>query len=128
MTDQQYPIGGFAPGDYFGKCRTCGNQFQGDKRSFQCEPCALKDKQFYDGLSPEQKDRFDKSHNEIVKLFFENLNLKEEKKKEAIAFSEFLRSRYITAIRPYTWIDPTGAASKKFTTEQLYQKFKEDNP
>jgi rRNA maturation endonuclease Nob1 len=36
-----YPFGGFAPGNYFCKCSTCGKQFTGDKRSVQCEPCGI---------------------------------------------------------------------------------------
>lgn len=37
----EYPIGGFAPGDYFGKCTNCKEEFTGDKRAVQCEPCAI---------------------------------------------------------------------------------------
>jgi transcription initiation factor TFIIIB Brf1 subunit/transcription initiation factor TFIIB len=127
MTDQQYPIGGFAPGNYFSKCRTCGNQFQGDKRSFQCEPCAIKDKEFYDGLTPEQKERFDKSHDEIVKLFFENLTLKEEKKKHAIEFAEWAN---INAIRcgPHKWVHKHDNYKERVTSEQLYDIFNPPKP
>jgi hypothetical protein len=41
MEEIKYPIGGFAPGDYMCKCVTCKEQFHGDKRSVQCEPCAI---------------------------------------------------------------------------------------
>lgn len=34
-----YPVGGFAPGNYWGKCKSCGEGYIGDKRSFECEPC-----------------------------------------------------------------------------------------
>jgi hypothetical protein len=37
----KYPIGGFAPGNYFCKCQNCETEFTGDKRSVQCEPCAI---------------------------------------------------------------------------------------
>jgi hypothetical protein len=41
MEEVKYPIGGFAPGDYMCKCVTCKEQFIGDKRAVQCEPCAI---------------------------------------------------------------------------------------
>ncbi|MEX0597433.1 MAG: hypothetical protein WD512_13140 [Candidatus Paceibacterota bacterium] len=40
-TKIKYPIGGFAPGNYLGKCSTCKEDFMGDKRARQCEPCAI---------------------------------------------------------------------------------------
>jgi hypothetical protein len=40
--EQKYPIGGYAPGSYQQRC-SCGTVYLGDKRSFQCEPCALRD-------------------------------------------------------------------------------------
>ena len=36
-----YPIGGFAPGQYWNKCALCGETFIGDKRAWNCEPCAI---------------------------------------------------------------------------------------
>jgi len=39
---KQYPIGGYAPGYYDCTCTTCKTKFTGDKRAFQCEPCAIK--------------------------------------------------------------------------------------
>ena len=39
---REYPIGGYAPGSYQQHC-SCGTTFLGDKRAFQCEPCALRD-------------------------------------------------------------------------------------
>lgn len=41
--EPKYPIGGYAPGNYFCTCCICGDQFQGDKRAVQCEPCAVKE-------------------------------------------------------------------------------------
>ena len=38
---RNYPICGFAPGDYVGRCRECGKHFLGDKRAWHCEPCAV---------------------------------------------------------------------------------------
>ena len=44
--EKKYPIGGYAPGSYQQKC-SCGTIYLGDKRSFQCEPCALRDEETY---------------------------------------------------------------------------------
>lgn len=38
---KQYPIGGYAPGNYTCKCVTCEKKFVGDKRAVQCESCAI---------------------------------------------------------------------------------------
>jgi hypothetical protein len=38
---KQYPIGGYAPGNYTCTCVSCKTRFQGDKRAVQCEPCAI---------------------------------------------------------------------------------------
>jgi hypothetical protein len=38
---KQYPIGGYAPGNYMCTCVICKQQFFGDKRAVQCEPCAI---------------------------------------------------------------------------------------
>ena len=37
----KYPIGGFAPGNYYNRCVTCKKDFIGDKKAVQCEPCAI---------------------------------------------------------------------------------------
>jgi hypothetical protein len=39
---KQYPIGGYTPGFYSCTCVTCKEKFQGHKRAYQCEPCAIK--------------------------------------------------------------------------------------
>jgi hypothetical protein len=41
-TSGVYPIVGYAPGRYQGKCSTCERIYTGDKRSVQCFPCAIK--------------------------------------------------------------------------------------
>lgn len=38
--NDEYPMGGYAPGSYMCKCATCGCEFFGDKRAVQCLPCA----------------------------------------------------------------------------------------
>jgi hypothetical protein len=37
----EWPLMGYAPGSYFCRCHVCGDQFEGDKRAFQCLPCAV---------------------------------------------------------------------------------------
>lgn len=39
--ENDYPIGGFAPGGYSCTCVDCKDTFLGDKRAVQCESCAL---------------------------------------------------------------------------------------
>jgi hypothetical protein len=40
---KQYPMGSFAPGNYWHKeCVTCKKEFMGDKKAVQCESCAIK--------------------------------------------------------------------------------------
>lgn len=34
---------GYAYGGYTKECHTCGDRFIGDKRAYQCLPCAVKD-------------------------------------------------------------------------------------
>lgn len=36
-----WPLGGYAPGDYFCRCIHCAVEFTGDKRALQCLPCAV---------------------------------------------------------------------------------------
>jgi hypothetical protein len=42
MKVKTWPLGGYAPGNYYCKCCFCGNDFTGDKRSAQCLECAIK--------------------------------------------------------------------------------------
>lgn len=39
----KYPIGGFAPGNYWCKCHYCKERFTGDKRAVACEECMIKE-------------------------------------------------------------------------------------
>lgn len=34
-------VGAFAPGNYLATCMACGTHFEGDKRAFNCLPCAI---------------------------------------------------------------------------------------
>lgn len=51
MSSPNYPIGGYAPGNYSNTCVTCHLKFIGDKRAFQCEPCA---EIFANGIAEEE--------------------------------------------------------------------------
>ena len=40
--DPSFPVGGYAPGNYMGKCLSCEGTFSNmDKRASQCFPCAV---------------------------------------------------------------------------------------
>lgn len=40
--DPKWPVGGYAPGDYMGKCFVCKGDFINmDKRAMYCFPCAV---------------------------------------------------------------------------------------
>jgi hypothetical protein len=74
MSDKQYPIGGYAPGNYSCKCCVCGAKFIGDKRAVECEPCAMKDKEAFDKLSPEAQVELINRNAEAARQLFENWN------------------------------------------------------
>lgn len=44
MTALDYKIRGFAEGNYICNCRTCKEQFVGDKRAWRCRRCAAEAK------------------------------------------------------------------------------------
>lgn len=41
MTVLNYPVNGYAPGNYSCICYACDQEFNGDKRAIACEPCAM---------------------------------------------------------------------------------------
>jgi hypothetical protein len=55
----RYPIGGYAPGDYFCLCFRCKKQFQGDKRAVECEPCARDQCEPQTPKTPKTYDAYD---------------------------------------------------------------------
>lgn len=70
MTTKQYPIGGYAPGNYYNHCSTCGKEFQGDKMAVQCEPCAVKGKTKFDAMTDDEKSlHIEKAVEAMNKLF-----------------------------------------------------------
>lgn len=78
MSEQnKYPIGGYAPGNYYGTCCICGQSFQGDKRAVICEPCAIKskeefekNKEEFEALSPSQQQELIERNVAAAKEFF----------------------------------------------------------
>jgi hypothetical protein len=68
--EKKYPIGGFAPGNYQCHCATCGGGFIGDKRAYQCEPCALNDRRKFDALSSEEQYELVKRNAKIANVMF----------------------------------------------------------
>jgi len=75
MTEKKYPIGGYAPGNYWGKCSTCKKEFHGDKRAFQCEPCGTASQEEYDSLTEEEKIERGKKAMEAYNKFIKENNL-----------------------------------------------------
>lgn len=70
MEEKKYPIGGFAPGNYYNRCTTCERSFFGDKRAVQCEPCALEAKARFDALDPNDKELLIKRNARIANYMF----------------------------------------------------------
>ena len=58
---KQYPIGGYAPGNYINTCIDCKEYFLGDKKAVQCEACAViemvEDKAETDQILKEAKEK-----------------------------------------------------------------------
>lgn len=72
MSEKKYPIGGYAPGNYQCHCGTCGGGFIGDKRAYQCESCAIADKEKFDALSPTEQEELMKRNAELIKGAFKD--------------------------------------------------------
>lgn len=71
MENKKYPIAGYAPGGYQNTCSTRKTKFLGDKRAFQCEPCATADHERYEALSPEEKVAHDRRFAEAARKVFD---------------------------------------------------------
>lgn len=69
MTEVKYPIGGYAPGEYYCTCGTCNERFIGAKRSFQCLPCGTKSEAEWNALTPEQQEERLKKNLEAYNEF-----------------------------------------------------------
>lgn len=80
MTDKKYEAG-YAPGNYWAKCSTCGKEFQGAKMAFQCEPCADASTEWYNNLTPEQREEHHKKFREAYdKIVAESNRLNNQQK------------------------------------------------
>jgi hypothetical protein len=71
--EKKYPIGGYAPGNYWNKCGTCNVEFIGDKRAYQCEPCGTKSQAEYDALTEEEKEERIKRNVEVYNQFIKEV-------------------------------------------------------
>jgi hypothetical protein len=90
--EKKYPIGGYAPGNYECKCCSCGGGFYGDKRSVECEPCALANRAKFEALPPVEQEALIKSNidlwNNMVKDKFNPDLLKVMQEAEATKESD----------------------------------------
>jgi hypothetical protein len=68
--EKKYPIGGYAPGNYYHKCATCNIQFQGDKMAVQCEMCAIRDKEAFDALSHSHQQELLRRNAALAHIMF----------------------------------------------------------
>ena len=50
---------GYAPGNYWCRCKGCDNTFSGDKRARRCEACARKAKVEHEAKPPPEKPKSD---------------------------------------------------------------------
>lgn len=70
----------YGSGNYYGRCSSCGEQFQGHKMALSCKPCAEKDVTDYNALTQEERKKYWEVRREAVEAFFRmnrmNLNLK----------------------------------------------------
>jgi hypothetical protein len=73
VTENKYPIGGYAPGNYQCTCCDCGEKFIGDKRAIQCELCATSATQAYNAMSVAEREIHDRkiieAMREVMKKF-----------------------------------------------------------
>ena len=72
MSNNKYPVGGYAPGNYHCTCCVCGNKFHGDKRAVECEPCAIEGKAKFDALSSVEQEEVVKRNIETFNQLFKN--------------------------------------------------------
>lgn len=76
MSEKKYPIGGYAPGNYYRKCCQCEETFQGDKRAVECEPCAVKAKEEFDALTEEDQVELIRRNAEIARQYLDEIKNK----------------------------------------------------
>lgn len=81
--ENEYPIGGYAPGNYLCKCTDCGKQFTGNKRAVQCEPCAVKQEEAFNALTADEQHELLKRNAETIKRFFDERRADAERRANA---------------------------------------------
>jgi hypothetical protein len=77
--ERKYPIGGYAPGNYLCNCVNCKNEFQGDKRAVQCEPCAVAAEEAWKKLNREEQLAGLRKAAEQMEQIWEQIKFKEVK-------------------------------------------------
>jgi hypothetical protein len=116
----KYPIGGYAPGNYTCICCICKKEFQGDKRTVQCEPCAVKSTAESDAR--QTPPSFDEMTSLIKKLFTDYL---EDVLKSSPEEIEKAWVRYKTLNHLYREDQTmTGAVWVKGQYDRLYNQLK----
>lgn len=70
------PIGGYAPGPYYGNCVTCKQEFQGHKHARQCRPCAVKAHEAFEALTEEQQAELIQRNADVAAKFFQEIEAK----------------------------------------------------
>lgn len=72
--EPKWPLMGYAPGDYMGRCQICQDQFMDmDKRAYHCLPCAI-DAANERAKSVAQELQFTRSENETLRAAIRIVN------------------------------------------------------
>lgn len=133
MSENKYPIGGYAPGNYQHKCCTCGQPFTGDKRAVECEPCAIKGKEQFDSLPDWKQNEIRERNVRIANYMFSGQRTPERELIYRIVeqWGNAVEMPNMEGwLRDYAAVKQTGAVwvkAKTFTYEEgvsYYYKFK----
>jgi hypothetical protein len=93
---KQYPIGGYAPGNYYCNCITCKQQFFGDKRAVQCEPCAIEMVNVKVNINKQTEE----SKQDLEKDIFENLKEYYKNTPRAKVLEDWNKSSHLDKVGP----------------------------
>lgn len=99
--ENKYPQGGYAPGNYYCNCSTCNEKFQGDKRSFQCEPCGTKSQAEWDALTPDEQAERVRRNIEIYREFENQQKIMKQSNNMLPAESKWKLTLHEQVERPY---------------------------
>lgn len=106
MSEKKYPIGGYAPGNYQCHCGTCGGGFIGDKRAYQCKPCAVRDFEKFDALSPTEQDELMKRNAAVIREMFSKWSNKPNMSEQLTPGPPTATGTYFAVIRCYVSDEP----------------------